>query len=90
MSNVSELDKAVTKRNIVNSNISSGNPETPPPKGLRLYGLDLGGAAARSGAAVAAGQVRLALLAPLPQGGHEAPPGQSVGWSVEQGCHIDI
>ena len=35
-------------------------------QGLRLRGVDEGGPAAGAGAAVAAGQVRLALLTPLP------------------------
>ena len=47
-------------------------------QGLRLRGVDEGGPAAGAGAAVAAGQVRLALLTPLPQGRHEAPAGQSI------------
>ena len=44
---------------------------------MRLCWLDLGGPADLAGAAVAAGQVRLALLPPLDQGGHEATAGRS-------------
>ena len=51
---------------------------------MRLRWLDLCGPAVFAGTAVAAGQVRLALLPPLDQGGHEATAGRS----AEQGCQF--